>query len=95
MAKVIFPSSFLRERRIRLGLEPCEVAEKAGLTQETYRQIECRRQLPEEHFPKLAEALHVTVEELKAEKVAAMVEAMFGISKADTHGFIAKAIRHG
>ena len=93
MAKVAFPSTFLREKRTELGLEPCEVAERSGLSQELYRQIEHRGQLPDEHLPKLAVALEVTVDKLKAEKVAAMVEVMFGIPKCETHGFIAKGIR--
>lgn len=93
MAKVAFPSTFLRERRIELGLEPCEVAERARLSQELYRQIEHRGQLPEEHLPKLAAALEVTEDKLKAEKVAVMVEMMFGIPKNETHGFIARGVR--
>ena len=91
MAKVVFPSSYLKERRVRLGLESCEVAKLAGLTEETYRQIECRGQLPEEHFPKLAAALQVTVYELKAEKAATILEAMLGIPKLETLEFIGRA----
>lgn len=93
MPKTKFPSSYLKERRIRLGLQPCEVARATGLTLETYRQIEHRGQLPEEHFEKLAEALKVTVDELKTEKAAVLIEGMFGIPKMKTVEFIAAALR--
>ncbi len=93
MAQVKYASPFLKERRMRLGLEPFEVADKIGVPHGTYRQWECRGELPEAHFAKLAEALGVTENELKTEKVAAIVLAEFGIAKADTHGFIAKALR--
>lgn len=93
MAQVKYASPFLKERRTRLGLEPFEVADKVDVPHGTYRQWECRGELPEAHFVKLAEALGVTVNELKTEKVATIILAEFGISKADTHGFIAKALR--
>lgn len=93
MAKVKFPSSFLKDRRIRLGLEPCEVAERASVSKETYRQWECRGELPESYFSQLATALNVSENELKAEKVAVMAQAILGIPREDTHGFIAKALR--
>jgi len=93
MAQVKYPSTFLADRRKRLGLEPFEVADKVGVPHGTYRQWECRGELPEHQFPQLAIALEVTENELKAEKVAAIVLAEFGIAKADTHGFIAKALR--
>ena len=93
MAKVKFPSMFLKDRRCRLGLESVEVANKIGVPPGTYRQIECRGELPEDHFPRLAEALQVSVNELKAEKIATMIEATLGIRKEDTHAFIGKALR--
>jgi hypothetical protein len=93
MPKIKFPSSFLKDRRIRLGLEPCQVAEIVDVPHGTYRQWECRGELPETYFPKLATALNVSENELRAEKVAAMVQSMFGIAKEETHGFIAKALR--
>jgi transcriptional regulator with XRE-family HTH domain len=91
--KIAYPSVYLKERRTELGLEPCEVALRAGLSQELYRQIESRGQLPDDHLPKLAAALEVTEEKLKAEKVAAIVEAMFKIPRIETCGFIARAAR--
>lgn len=94
MAKVKFPSSFLKDRRGRLGLDSVEVANKIGISPEAYRQIECRGELPEDHFPRLAEALQVSVNELKAEKIATMIEAMLGIRKEETHAFIGKALRN-
>ena len=93
MAKSKFPSSYLKERRVRLGLQPCEVAKATGLTLETYRQIECRGQLPEEHFEKLAITLNVTVNELKAEKAAVIIEGMFGVPKMKIVEFIAANLR--
>ena len=60
MAKVKFPSSFLKDRRGRLGLESVEVANKIGVSPEAYRQIEHRGELPENHFPRLADALHAS-----------------------------------
>ena len=77
-----------------MGLEPYQVANLAGLSHETYRQIEHRGQLPDEHLSSLAKALQVTEQELKAEKIATIVESMFGISKNETHGFIAKAAKN-
>lgn len=94
MPKVVLSSSFLQERRIRIGLESHEVARAAGLKPATYRQIECRGQLPEEHFEALARVLNVPVDELRAEKVAVLAESLLGISKSEMHGFIARAIRH-
>jgi transcriptional regulator with XRE-family HTH domain len=91
--KVKYPSPFLKERRTRLGLDPHEVAAMVNVPQCTYRQWECRGELPEAHFSKLATALQVSENELKAEKVAAMIQATLGISKEETHGFIAKALR--
>jgi len=93
MSQIKYPSSFIRDRRIRLGLASHEVAAKLGISQETYRQWEHRGELPESYFPKLAIALDVPENELKAEKVATMVQATLGIPKEDTHGFIAKALR--
>lgn len=90
MAKIAYPSTYLKERRVRLGLEPCDIAKLTGLNQEAYRQIECRGQLPEEHFSKLAAALQVTVEDLKAEKAATMMSAMLGIDKLAILEFIGK-----
>lgn len=93
MPKVLFSSNFLKERRERLGLDSYEVATMTGIKKATYRQIECRGQLPEEHFEQLAKVLRVTVEELKAEKVAVVAEALLGIPKDETHGFIARSLR--
>ena len=93
MPKIKFSSDFLKERRLRLGFEPYQVAKLVGIKQDTYRQLECRGEIPERHLPKLAIALQVTENELKAEKVAVMMEAMLGISKSETHGFINKVLR--
>lgn len=93
MPKVVFASSFLRDRRIRIGLESHEVARAAGLELGTYRQIECRGQLPEEHFEALATVLNVPIDELRAEKVAVVAESLLGIPKSEMHGFIARALR--
>ena len=93
MPKLKFSSDFLKERRLRLGFEPHEVADMVGVQWETYRQWECRGEIPEAHLPKLAIALQIPETELKAEKVAVMVEAMLGISKQETHGFISRALR--
>jgi transcriptional regulator with XRE-family HTH domain len=95
MAKVKYSSSLLRDRRMRLGYQPCEVADKLGIAQDTYRQWECRGQVPDSKLSELAAVLEITVNELRAEKVAVMVETMFGIPKTETHGFIAMALRKG
>lgn len=88
MSKIKYPSSFLRGRRIMLGLEPCEVARACSLNEDTYRQIECRGQLPEQHFAVLSAALNVSVETLKAEKVATIAESLLGIDKRSIHDFV-------
>ena len=93
MPKIKFSSDFLKERRIRLGFQPFEVAELVGVRKDTYRQWECRGEIPEVHLTKLAAALQIPENELKAEKVAVVVEAMLGIPRAETHGFISKALR--
>ncbi len=91
--KIKFPSSFIKDRRNRLGFDSWEVAQKVDVAQETYRQWEHRGELPEAHFPKLAAALSITVNELKAEKIATLAQAMLGIPKEETHSFIARALR--
>lgn len=93
MPKVKYSSTLLRDRRMRMGLQPHEMAEKLGVTQEAYRQWECRGQVPEEHLASLARVLGISETELRAEKVAVLVETMFGIPKTETHGFIATALR--
>ena len=93
MAKIKFSSDFLKTRRTRLGFEPYQVAALVGVKKDTYRQWECRGEIPEEHLPRLAFALRVPESELKAEKLAVMVEAILGIPRAETHGFINKALR--
>src|SRR5579864_2888639 len=93
MAKVKYSSSLLRDRRMRLGFQPCEVAARVGVAQDTYRQWECRGQVPEDQLPKISAVLEISENELRAEKVAVMVEAMFGIPKTETHGFIAMTLR--
>ena len=92
MSKVVSSTPFIKERRIELGLDSHEVARKAGLSPEVYRQIECRGQLPEAHLRKLAAVLGVTENKLRAEKIAVMAEAMLGIPKYETHGFIARQL---
>ena len=91
--KIKHPSTFLKDRRTRLGLEPYEVADLVGVPHGTYRQWECRGELPEAHFATLAAALKVSQQELKAEKVAVLAHALLGIAKEATHGFIARAVR--
>ncbi len=91
-ARPEFRTSFLRSRRIELGLEPCEVARLAGLSPNSYRQIECRGRLPEEHIPVLAAVLQVPEETLWAERFAVMLEATLGIPKGETRTFIARAL---
>lgn len=93
MAKTAHSSTFLADRRKRLGKEPHEMAAAIGVSQEVYRAWECRGQLPQNHFEKIAPALGVTVQELKAEVVATLAYALLGVSKDETHGFIAKALR--
>ncbi len=93
MPKIKFSSNFLQERRIRLGFEPCEVARLVGVKLDTYRQWECRGEIPEKHLPQLAAALQIPENELKAEKVAVLVEAMLGIPRQETHGFINRMLR--
>ncbi|MFA6446217.1 MAG: helix-turn-helix transcriptional regulator [Candidatus Paceibacterota bacterium] len=93
MPKIKSPSDFLKERRIRLGFEPCEVATLVGVKMDTYRQWECRGEIPEKHLPELAVALQIPETELKAEKVAVMMKALLGIPKQETHGFINRALR--
>lgn len=92
-ADVKFKTDFLKRCRLRLGLEAWEVAKQSGINKATYRQIECRGQLPEEHFDILAPILRVSIEELKAEKVAAYAESLLGIEKDEMHGFIARQLR--
>lgn len=96
MAKAKYSTPLLRDRRMRLGYEPHEVAAKIGVSSETYRQWECRGQVPpESYLASLSTVLEISENEFRAEKIAAMVEVMFGIPKTETHGFIATALRKG
>ena len=83
-----FPTSFIRNRRIDLGLTQSVVCKAIGMEEWTYQKLEQRGQIPEEHIPGLAKILRVTEQELWIEKMTPMMKEIFAIAKEPFRQFV-------
>lgn len=83
-----FPTPYIRNRRLDLGLSQKQVCAAIGMQEWAYQKLEQRGQIPEEHIPALAKVLQVSERVLWIEKLAPMVLKVFGIPKARFEGFV-------
>ncbi len=88
MPKIKYPTSFLKDRRVELGLTQADIAFAIGVTRLALQKAEQRGELPEVHFKKLALILQVSTSNLYMEKTAPMIRAMFQIPKDSFRKFI-------
>jgi hypothetical protein len=84
-----FPTSYVRSRRIDLGLTQEVVRTAIGMEMWAYQKLEQRGQIPEEHIPALAKVLQVSEQDLWIEKLAPMMKEVFGIAKIPFATFVA------
>jgi transcriptional regulator with XRE-family HTH domain len=71
--------SFLKERRKLLKLEQQEVSSAIGVKWETYRQWECRQQIPEKYLSKVATALRMSMLDIQIARWKPHIEKTFCI----------------
>lgn len=76
-----FPTPFVRNRRLDLGLTQEVVRQALQMEEWAYQKLEQRGQIPEEHIPALAKVLQVSEQDLWIEKLAPMMQQVFGIPK--------------
>ena len=79
MSAIKFPTNYLRDRRISLGLTQHQVAEAIGVEKWAMQKLEQRGELPDIHFEKLSQVLNVSVIELYIEKYAPVMREIFQI----------------
>jgi len=79
MAKIKYPTTYLKDRRTNLGLTQLEVAEAIGVEKWALQKLEQRGEMPEIHFDKLARVLKVPVMDLYVEKYAPVMRTVFHI----------------
>lgn len=73
------PSSFLKDRRELLGLDQQVVASEIGVQWDTYRQWECRGQIPENNISDIARVLRVSELDLLIAKYKPLLVQVFGL----------------
>lgn len=79
MSHIKYPTPFLKNRRVSLGLTQMQVAAAIGIEQWAMQKLEQRGELPEIHFEKLSQVLQVSVLELQIEKYAPIIREIFHI----------------
>lgn len=93
--KIKNSSDFIKNRRNHLGLEQQDVAEQIGVPWGTYRQWECRGEIPNEHILAIAKVLRVSPLELLIEKTAPQIIELFKVTKEEFGAFIRDKNRVG
>jgi len=83
-----FPTPFIRNRRVGLGLTQEDVSSAVGMQLWAYQKLEQRGQIPEEHIPALAKVLQVSEQDLWIEKLAPMILEVFKIPKIPLVNFV-------
>jgi len=86
--KIKHPSQFLKSRRLHLGLDQQKVAEQIGVNWDTYRQWECRGEIPDAYISAIAKVLRVSELDLLIEKTAPLVVAVFSVTKEEFSDFV-------
>jgi DNA-binding XRE family transcriptional regulator len=87
-----YPSPYLRDRRVSLGLTQQQVADAIGIGKWAMQKLEQRGELPEIHFEELSKVLGVTVGDLFVEKYAVVIREVFHIPTEVFRSFIADNI---
>ncbi len=88
MAKIKYPTTFLKNRRTNLGLTQLEVASAIGVEKWALQKLEQRGEMPEVHFDKLSEILKVSVMNLYIEKYAPVMRAVFHIPAENFRAYV-------
>jgi transcriptional regulator with XRE-family HTH domain len=86
--KIKHPSQFLKNRRLHLNLDQQNVAEQIGINWDTYRQWECRGEIPDKYIPAIAKALRVSELDLLIEKTAPQIISIFSVTKEEFADFV-------
>ena len=79
MSVIKYPTPYLKNRRVSLGLTQQQVASAIGVEFWAMQKLEQRGEMPEIHFEKLAAVLKVSVTDLYIEKYAPAIREVFQI----------------